>query len=721
MKKNIKSFVCLFLITALSNASIFAKTCVNNTEDKILATAPPTVTSPIYLCQNSVATPLTATSSGGGTLNWYLTNAPIEVASSVAPTPSTISVGSTTYYVTETIAGVESSPRTPIVVNVVADTGGALTLFCDAANTTPTSVAFDWNNVTGYLGYNFSYSVAGGPLVYGFQVAPSHFDVPVPGPGTTVTFTILSVSGLPCVKPITVTCNSKCSAAQNITPTFTPISPFCSGTPAPSLPTTSIEGISGTWSPATISNTASGNYVFTPDPILFPCALTRTVPVTVTPLIAPTFTTIPAIVCQGASAPVLPLISSNATPITGTWSPSTVDTSTLGTVVYTFTPNVGQCTSATLTTATITILPNVTPNFALIPDLCSGSPAPILAATSPNGITGTWSPAIISNTIGGNYVFTPNPNQCASSQTLIVVIIPKTIPDFANISPFCSGTVAPILATTSPNGISGTWSPAIISNTASGSYLFTPNTTECATTQTLSVIVDPLITPDFDDLTLCSGTMTPVLATTSPNGINGTWLPSSIDNTTSGTYVFTPDATECATTKTINVTINPSNTLVNITWTATEAFSNNQIVTVDATAAGNYLYQMDFGPFQTSPVFENVASGLHSITVIEVNGCSAPLTDANVLVIGYPKYFTPNGDTYNDTWNISGLSSISNNSRIYIFDRYGKLLKDISPNDNGWDGTYTGQPMPASDYWFSVEYEEQGIIKKFKSHFSLKR
>lgn len=720
MKKITKLFVCLFLIAALSNASVFAKICVNNSENIILATAPPTVTSPIYLCQNSVATPLTATPSGGGTLNWYSVLSG-GVALAGAPTPSTTAVGSTTYYVTQTIAGVESSPRTPIVVNVVADTGGALTLFCDAANTTQTSVAFDWNNVTGYLGYNFSYSVAGGPLVYGFQVAPSHFDVPVPGPGTTVTFTILSVSGLPCVKPITVTCNSKCTAAQNITPTFTAISPFCSGTTAPSLPTTSIEGITGTWSPATINNTASGNYVFTPDPILFPCAQTATVPVTVTPLIAPTFTTIPTIVCQGTLAPVLPLISSNATPITGTWNPLTVDTSTLGTVVYTFTPNVGQCTSATLTTATITIMPNVTPNFAAIPALCSGSMAPILATTSPNGITGTWSPAVINNTIGGNYVFTPNPNQCASSQTLNVVITPKTIPDFAVISPFCSGTVAPTLAITSPNGISGTWSPAIISNTTSGSYLFTPNPTECATTQTLNVVVDPLITPDFDDLTLCSGTTAPILATTSPNGINGTWLPSSIDNTTSGTYVFTPDATECATTKTINVTVNPSNTLVNITWTVTEAFSKNQIVTIAATATGNYLYQMDFGPFQTSPVFENVASGIHSITVKEVNGCSSPITDTNVLVIGYPKYFTPNGDTYNDTWNISGLSSLSNNSRIYIFDRYGKLLKDISPNDNGWDGTYTGQPMPASDYWFTVEYSENNIVKNFKSHFSLKR
>jgi gliding motility-associated-like protein len=522
MKKIIKWFVCLFLITALSNASVFAKTCVNNSEDIILATPPPTVTSPLYLCQNSVAIPLTATPLGGGTLNWYLTNAPAEIPSSVAPTPSTTAVGSTTYYVTQTIAGVESSPRTPIVVNVVADTGGTLTLFCDAANTTPTSVAFDWNNVTGYLGYNYSYSVAGGPLVYGFQVAPSHFDVPVPGPGTSVTFTILSVAGLPCVKSISARCNSTCSAAQIITPTFN------------STPTT---------------------------------------------------------YCLN-DVVVLPANSTNVPPITGTWSPSTVDTSTMGTTLYTFTPD-----------------------SILFP--------------------------------------------CAFSSKLDISVEPVQ-PDFTGFS-ICSGDPASTLSNVSPNGITGIWSP----------------------------------TDTVDSSVLGVGTFP---------------------------FTFTPDAGQpCTPTdKTINVTVDPSNTIVSLNWTVTDAFSKNQIVTVANPVGANYLYQIDSGPFQTSPVFENVASGLHSITVNDINGCSQ-LTDENVLVIGYPKYFTPNGDTYNDTWNISGLSSISNNSRIYIFDRYGKLLKDIGPNEKGWDGTYIGQPMPATDYWFTVEYSENNIVKSFKSHFSLKR
>uniref|UniRef100_UPI0037510271 T9SS type B sorting domain-containing protein n=1 Tax=Flavobacterium sp. TaxID=239 RepID=UPI0037510271 len=83
-------------------------------------------------------------------------------------------------------------------------------------------------------------------------------------------------------------------------------------------------------------------------------------------------------------------------------------------------------------------------------------------------------------------------------------------------------------------------------------------------------------------------------------------------------------------------------------------------------------------------------------------------------------YFTPNGDGYHDSWNIVGLAN-QPNAKIYIFDRFGKLIKQISSNGDGWDGTFNGQQLPATDYWFSVNYLEQTIEKQFKAHFSLKR
>ena len=91
-------------------------------------------------------------------------------------------------------------------------------------------------------------------------------------------------------------------------------------------------------------------------------------------------------------------------------------------------------------------------------------------------------------------------------------------------------------------------------------------------------------------------------------------------------------------------------------------------------------------------------------------------------ILDYPKYFTPNGDGYHDTWNISSLKPKSN-AKIYIFDRYGKLLKEIRSSIDGWDGTFNGIPMPSNDYWFSVEYQVDGLdkLKQFKAHFTLKR
>ena len=56
-----------------------------------------------------------------------------------------------------------------------------------------------------------------------------------------------------------------------------------------------------------------------------------------------------------------------------------------------------------------------------------------------------------------------------------------------------------------------------------------------------------------------------------------------------------------------------------------------------------------------------------------------------------------------------------------IFDRYGKFLKQISPNGEGWNGIFNGYYMPADDYWFVIHYLENNTIKEFKSHFSLKR
>lgn len=142
-------------------------------------------------------------------------------------------------------------------------------------------------------------------------------------------------------------------------------------------------------------------------------------------------------------------------------------------------------------------------------------------------------------------------------------------------------------------------------------------------------------------------------------------------------------------------------------------------VTVNAKGKGIYEYSLDapVGPFQTSNFFENVGAGIHDLYIIDTNGCGT--ISKTIAVIGVPKFFTPNGDGYNDYWNIKGVSStFSSKSIIYIFDRYGKLMKQLLPTSQGWDGTINGSPMPSDDYWFTLRLEDG---RETKGHFSLKR
>ncbi|MEL1241982.1 T9SS type B sorting domain-containing protein [Flavobacterium flavipallidum] len=501
MKKNLLLLVFICLANILFSISTFAQ---------------PTVSSPVYYCQGSTATALTATPSNpSATLRWYdaLTGGTEYPA---APIPSTTTVGTTFYYVTETIGGIESSPRTRIEVRVLADNGSDILLLrCDRTQITAPAtiydaVFFDWTNTAGIPNqYTYYYSIDGATPIYGTKNNGTNLEVTGLSPGQSVTLTVWHTT-YPC-DISSVTCTVACNPLlPRPTPTFTQVAPICAGDPPPTLPTTSLEGYRGTWSPA-VDNTATTTYTFTP----------------------------------------------------------------------------------------------------------------------------------------------------------------------ANI---------------------------------------------CMNTQTMTIVVNP-DSPGFIDSTICSGSPAPILETTSPTGVTGTWTPATVDNMNTAKYKFEPDSGQCAGSQEITITVLPSNTLVDFTWTVSQAFEENQKITITATnAGGDYLYQLDDGPYQSSNVFEYVSSGSHSVTVMDQTGCSMPnsITKSGIIVINYPKYFTPNNDGYNDFWNISELSS-QPYAYIRIFDRYGKFLKQISPNGAGWNGTYNGHNLPSDDYWFVIHYLENNVVKEFKSHFSLKR
>ncbi|RAR47593.1 T9SS type B sorting domain-containing protein [Flavobacterium lacus] len=491
------------------------------------------------------------------------------------------------------------------------------------------------------------------------------------------------------------------TVTNNIVPDFTTTLTLCSGTTAPTLNTTSPNGIVGTWSPGTISNTTSGNYIFTPN--ANQCASPITLVVTVTSSITPDFATTLTL-CNGTTAPTLNTTSPNG--ISGTWSPPAINNTTNGN--YIFTPNANQC--AAPITLVVTVTSTITPDFATTLTLCNGTTAPSLTTTSPNGIIGTWSPATITNNASGNYVFTPNTNQCALPITLVVTVTNTITPDFATTLTLCSGTTAPTLNTTSPNGIVGTWSPGTISNTTSGNYIFTPNVNQCASPITLVVTVTNTITPDFaTTLTLCNGTTAPTLNTTSPNGIVGTWSPATINNTTSGNYIFTPNANQCALSVTLVVTI------TNFDFTFIEKCEGRifiiESILENPLADSNYEWTLENNPTIISQEsFLNVTELINSnnitntfpktfsLKIYTSEGCeeTRQVTVFNAFC-GIPKGISPNNDGLNDSFDLTGLGVES----ISIFNRYGRQIYSKNNYLNEWYGqSDNGHELPDGTYYY---------------------
>lgn len=185
-----------------------------------------------------------------------------------------------------------------------------------------------------------------------------------------------------------------------------------------------------------------------------------------------------------------------------------------------------------------------------------------------------------------------------------------------------------------------------------------------------------------------------------------------------GTYTVEVSFVDgCSKTKTINVI--PSN-IATIDNVIIEDLSSNNSITILVSGEGDYEYAIEGinGPYQASNTFENLASGIYTIYVRDIkNDCG--IVSEDISIVGHSKFFTPNGDGINDTWQLKGISDqFQPNSKVYIFDRYGKLLYTLNSPFDAWDGTFNGEPLPSNDYWFSATLEDG---RTFKNHFTLKR
>lgn len=260
-----------------------------------------------------------------------------------------------------------------------------------------------------------------------------------------------------------------------------------------------------------------------------------------------------------------------------------------------------------------------------------------------------------------------------------------------------------------------------------------PNNNICKATMTIPFIVNPIPNVNlFGDELVCSNnpTFTKVIDaglvdSTTINNFTYLWYLNNVliaganqynlTVNTEGTYtVKVTNSLGCFTIRTINVTA--SNIALINSIEVIDLVDVNSI-TVFASGLGDYVYSIDNINFQESNTFSNLLPGIYTVYVKDKNGCG--IVPKEVSVLGIPNYFTPNNDGFNDYWNIKGVNSnFYQNASIHIFDRFGKLLKQISPLSQGWDGKYNGQNVTSEDYWYVIKLQDDRILK---GHFTLKR
>ncbi len=285
-----------------------------------------------------------------------------------------------------------------------------------------------------------------------------------------------------------------------------------------------------------------------------------------------------------------------------------------------------------------------------------------------------------------------------------------------------------MLGTSLPN-------PFTTETTTVVAQIYNPSNTTCIVEEyiTLQVNENPVLDLP-EDLVFCQNLGYDTIYVINPsatytyewarNGVPSTQTTQNLIITDGGTYTVTATnpVTGCSTTKAVEVykseiaLFEPEDiTVYDLTGDGSNRIEINN--STSALGIGDYEFALNDNPYQDSPVFENVPPGVHTLSVKDKNGCG--ILRHEVSVIGYPFYFTPNGDGKNDTWQILGVNTtFQPSSIVYIFDRHGRLMAQLSAGGNGWDGSYNGAPMPADDYWFRTKLEDG---RSFTGHFSLVR
>jgi len=396
------------------------------------------------------------------------------------------------------------------------------------------------------------------------------------------------------------------------------------------------------------------------------------------------------------------------------------------------------CTSDTARTIVV-INPTLSPTVTITSsatNICTGTLVTFTATAINAGNSPTYQWLVNSKKVGTNSpVYSSNSfvnndavscvvsasGPCAGafdvSNIIVLTVSPSGTPTFDPIGPLCQNSTPPVLPLTSKEGIAGTWSPASINTSAPGTatYIFTPSSA-CSTPTSINITIATTITPTFPTVadSYCLNDIAPALPTTSKEGINGTWSPSSINTATVGStvYTFTPAAGQCGTSLQIAIVVNPLPTL---TMGPDVTIAPGASTTLNVSVTGNivsYQWQPSTGLNNATiedPVASPSSTTVYTLNIIDDNKCEASDSiritvsgGGGTSKISVPNAFSPNGDGINDTWVITTLSAFPG-ATVDVFNRYGQPVFHSENLNKAWDGTYNGKPLPVGTYYYIID------------------
>ncbi|MEN2401880.1 T9SS type B sorting domain-containing protein [Flavobacterium sp. MC2016-06] len=393
---------------------------------------------------------------------------------------------------------------------------------------------------------------------------------------------------------------------------------------------------------------------------------------------------------------------------------------------------------ATSSKITIPVITSVlTPN----PICDSGSFT--INATATTGATISWYDAAVGGNLlaTGNTYTTPTINTtttyyvdagCQTNRRSVVATINKT-PDnptttAATVTRCGAGTVTLQASsdvgtinwfTTATGGTSvytgsNFTTPSIAANTT---YYAEASNNGCTNINRIAVNIIIYTPPVVTDQTVILCQSHTILLDAGISGMTYLWSTNATTQTivvnAGGTYtvvVTNPGPGNCSSTKTIVVDEHLKPEIDKIDIEGTRA------IIYPVKAQDYFEYSVDGTNFQDSNIFYDVPGGLQTAYIREKNGCDQ--TAKQFVVLSFPAFFTPNNDSYNDVWEVTGMENFPQ-AEVTIFDRYGKLIAQLNASKMSWDGTLDRTPLPASDYWYALKVDNTRPI--LRGHFSLKR